>query len=149
MIATSWNGGFALRLAATLELEIFFANGHSVASACWSKACVASCLEPPFTHPLSCYSFSGSWERRLNVSALPAAAPTEWELSLFGEHLGVLLFAGSLLHWALVPSNPVIGMKLCACYETRTPEWVKQRVFLAFHLSQCLALPSSGGGFGR
>lgn len=97
----------------------------------------------------SCYSFSGSWERRLNVSALPAATPTEWELSLFVEHLGVLLFAGSLLHWALVPSNPFTGMKLCACYEAALPEWVKQgKSSLLSTSAECLALPSSGG-FGR
>lgn len=99
-----------LRLATTLELEICFANGHSVASAWWSQSMCGELPGAAF-HPPTLLLFLlrllGAWAQR--VPALPAATPTEWELSLFVEHLGVLLFAGSLLTGLLCLRTPSLA----------------------------------------
>lgn len=123
--------GVCAQVGYHLGIRDLLANGHSVASACWSSMCRE--LPGAAFHPPTLLLFLlRPLERRLNVSALPAATPTEWELSLFVEHLGVPPVRRIPSPLGSVLSNPFIGMKLCACYETRTPEWVKQRVFPCF-----------------
>lgn len=46
------------------------------------------CHELPFIHPLSCYMPFGTWERRPNMSVLPAAAAAEQGQPLFAGQLG-------------------------------------------------------------
>lgn len=67
-----------------LELAVCFANGHSVAAACWSKAGVMSYVSS--THSLAMPS--GARERRPNMSVLPVAAAAEQGQPLFAGQLG-------------------------------------------------------------